>query len=58
MQKRPTRVLQKIDVEYAGSLEPRRRLYGFFRASGLNALPAICSGPAASRLEKIVVVDT
>jgi hypothetical protein len=44
MQKRPTRQLQRVDVEYVGSLEPRRKLYGNFRASGLNTIPALTSG--------------
>ena len=44
MQHRPTRVLQKVDVEYSGAIEPRRRLYGNFRAAGLNVIPALVSG--------------
>jgi hypothetical protein len=44
LQKKPLRVLQKVDVEYTGGVEPRRRLYGYFRAAGLNVLPAITSG--------------
>lgn len=48
MQKKPTRVLQKVDVSYQGALEPRRRLYGRFRAAGLDTMPAmttVINGP-------------
>ena len=43
----------KVDVAYTGATTPRRRLYGYFRASGLDVLPAISTSAPRSRLATI-----
>lgn len=43
MQKRPVKKVQKVDANYSGGLEPRRVLYGAFRAGGLQVMPASVS---------------
>jgi hypothetical protein len=48
---------QKVDVEYVGATEPRRRLYGFFRAGGLNCMPAVVTGPTGTRLHKLMAIS-
>ena len=48
--KKPVRRVQKVDVAYQGGLEPRRKLYGFFRAAGLDVIPAVTTAPARARI--------
>jgi hypothetical protein len=57
MQKRPVRQLQKVDVSYSGGLQPRRILYGNFRAGGLELMPASVSGFNGERLNKCVALS-
>ena len=57
MQKKPTRVLQKVDVAYQGALQPRRRLYGNFRASGLDTMPAMTSGDQGKVLHRLLTLS-
>lgn len=55
--KKPVKVLQKVDVEYVGGLEPRRKLYGYFRASGLHLIPAITTGLTGTRVHKAIAIS-
>jgi hypothetical protein len=48
---------QKVDVEYVGAVEPRRRLYGYFRAGGLNCMPAVVTGTLGTRLHKLLAIS-
>lgn len=43
----------RVDVSYTGAVSPRRRLYGNFRTSGLECLPAISTSAQLSRLATI-----
>lgn len=46
----------RADAEYTGAIEPRRRLYGDFRAAGLNVLPAIVTSPTMARLASCIAL--
>jgi hypothetical protein len=46
-----------IDSNYTGGVEPRRKLYGDFRASGLDVLPSVVTGPTGTRLHRVVVLS-
>jgi hypothetical protein len=48
---------QKVDVEYVGAVEPRRRIYGYFRAGGLNCMPAVVTGTLGTRLHKLLAIS-
>jgi hypothetical protein len=48
---------QKVDVSYTGGTEPRRRLYGDFRAAGLDVMPAVVTGPTGSRLHRCMALS-
>lgn len=48
---------QKVDVEYTGGIQPRRRLYGYFRCAGLNVMPAMVTGPTGTRLHKCLAIS-
>jgi ABC-type glucose/galactose transport system permease subunit len=37
--------LAGVAINYSGTLEPRRILYGTMKIGGMNALPPITSGP-------------
>jgi hypothetical protein len=56
-QQRAAKRVQAVDVEYAGGLEPRRRLYGYFRAAGLNCMPAITTGPNGDHVYKCLAIS-
>lgn len=43
-------------VEYAGTVEPRRIIYGEVWTSGLNAIPPWCSGSSNECLHQCIVV--
>ncbi len=52
--KRPAR--SPIPVEYAGTVEKRRVLYGQRRCGGLNALPATVTGSTGEYLHQVLVL--
>jgi hypothetical protein len=46
-----------IDASYTGGIEPRRKLYGDFRASGLDCMPAVVTGPTGTRLHRVIAIS-
>lgn len=50
------RARQKADIEYAGTQEPRRILYGENMVSGLNAIPPIVTGANGEYLHQVLVL--
>jgi hypothetical protein len=48
---------RSIDQSFAGGIEPRRKLYGNFRASGLDCIPAVNTGPTGTRLHRIIALS-
>jgi hypothetical protein len=47
----------KVDVAYSGGVQPRRRLYGNFRASGLDVLPSYVTGLTGTRLHRVTAIS-
>lgn len=47
----------RVDVAYTGATTPRRRLYGYFRASGLNCLPAVATNATGTRLHQVLALS-
>lgn len=47
----------RVDVEYTGAVTPRRRLYGYFSASGLNCLPAVSTGATGGLIHKVLAIS-
>jgi len=47
---------QPQDVEYSGTLEPRRIVYGEMLVSGMNAIPPLTSGNTNDFLHQVAVV--
>ena len=43
-------------LEYGGTVEPRRIIYGQVRASGMNALPPIATGTEGTYLHQVIVL--
>jgi hypothetical protein len=50
--------VQAIDVEYSSALEPRRKLYGRFRAAGMNVIPPLCRSPNRAVVSRLVSDDS
>lgn len=48
--------MRGITQEYAGTIEPRKILYGNLRVSGLNAIPPITSGTDGKYLHQVLVL--
>jgi hypothetical protein len=48
----------KFDVEYTGTLEPRRIIYGKMKVSGMNVIPPLTSGLNSAYLHQILAVAT
>lgn len=46
-----------IDSNYTGGVEPRRKLYGDFRAGGLDCMPSVVTGPTGTRLHRVIVLS-
>lgn len=46
----------RADVEYDGTLEPRRILYGTLRVSGMNVIPPLSSGSKNQFLHQVLAV--
>ncbi len=44
------------DVEYSGTVEARRIIYGEMLVSGMNAIPPLCSGTNNDYLHQVMVV--
>lgn len=47
---------QRADIEYSGTQEPRRILYGENMVSGLNAIPPIVTGGNGEHLHQVLVL--
>lgn len=45
-----------VDVEYAGTVEPRRILYGFNRVSGMHTIPPLTTGTNNKFLHKVLTL--
>lgn len=48
----------KIDVEYTGTIEPRRIIYGKMKVSGMNVIPPMTSGLNSAYLHQVLAVAT
>jgi hypothetical protein len=46
-----------IDSNYTGGVEPRRKLYGDFRASGLDCMPSVVTGPTGTRMHRLLALS-
>jgi hypothetical protein len=47
---------QAADVEYSGTVEPRRIIYGEILASGINVIPPMTSGSTNEYLHQVLAV--
>jgi hypothetical protein len=47
---------QAADVEYSGTLEPRRIIYGEILASGINVIPPMTSGTTNEYLHQVLAI--
>jgi hypothetical protein len=47
---------QPVDVEYTGTVEPRRVIYGELLASGINVIPPMTSGDANEFLHQVLAI--
>lgn len=45
-----------VDVEYSGTVEPRRIIYGQMLASGMNVIPPLTSGTTNEYLHQVIAV--
>ncbi len=45
-----------VDVEYSGTVEPRRILYGFNRVSGMHTIPPLTTGTNNKFLHKVLTL--
>ncbi len=52
----PKGVTPKADVEYTDSVAPRRVIFGTVRASGMNVIPPLTSGPKNEWLHQVLAV--
>lgn len=48
----------KFDVEYTGTLEPRRIIYGKMKVSGMNVIPPMTSGLNSAYLHQVLAIAT
>ena len=48
----------KIDVEYTGTIEPRRIIYGKMKVAGMNVIPPMTSGTNSAYLHQVLAVAT
>jgi Putative phage tail protein/SprB repeat len=48
----------KIDVEYTGTMEPRRIIYGKMKVAGMNVIPPMTSGTNSAYLHQVLAVAT
>lgn len=46
-----------IDINYAGTLEPRRIIYGTLKVGGMHAIPPLTSGSNNDMLHMVLVVS-
>lgn len=46
----------RVDVEYSGTLEPRRIIYGKMKVSGMNCIPPLTSGSSNEFLHQVIAV--
>jgi hypothetical protein len=53
---KPPKLRSKQDVEYSGTVEPRRIIYGYVRTSGMNTVRPVVTGTKGKYLHQVLTV--
>lgn len=54
---KPRITKQPVDIEYSGTVEPRRIIYGEMLVSGINVIPPLTSGSTNQYLHQVLAVS-